>query len=436
LKADLLRRCIFVCQAFVSPLPAVAADPLTINREQLEPFAQVYRDRPGTVRVLSFGDSMADSYRSISFHMISRMLEQRPLAGASFNNSFGSSLFSSTNGASAVPPSALWFSHQFRIPAGASAQWTSTTQPQGLRANHLGVYWIAQPSGGAFRIMISAAGAPWAELAQLNGYAPQPIGSVTNFSLSLTEYRVQVQSLSGTNFLLGPELVNTQTKGLHVAWLDYGGITVQQVVSVPRAIRDPILQAFAPDLLLWHFKEGYSALSSLPAALAENEDWFVSSSPNMQVLYFGTPYASDSAAGAHTVAENNLVRDFAAAHNRPFVDCMTPGISFDWLQSNGYMADQVHPSSSGGAFLAEAAWHDLGLASRFADRRLSLTRSGGALLLETTLSPGLIYSFESSVNLTDWITFHTRTNESGAAQIRIAPQAEMQNFRFRFAPMD
>jgi hypothetical protein len=426
----------YLIASLLAIIGSPVAETLTVNRDKLEDFAVAFAKREEPVRILSFGDSMADSYRSVAFHLVGRMLEKRPFAGASFNNSLNASLFTSTNGATVAPPSSLWFSYQIKVPVGSSAHWNNGSNAKGTFADRLGLYWIAQPAGGLIEVSVSEKGGPWTPVVSLSGYSAAPQGCATNFSLEPSEYRVQVKSLTGTNYVLGPELVNQESKGLHAGWLDFGGITVGQVVAVPRAVREPILRAFAPDLLIWHFKEGEGVLAALPAALAENEDWFTVAAPDMDVIYVGTPYVQDSVGGAHTEEENRVVREFALSRGRAFVDCMSPGVSYDWLLNQGYMADSVHPNSAGGEYLAKAAWTDLGFFALGTDRELTVMRSERGMELGANLSPGLIYSFESSTNLVDWAAFYWQTNQTGAVQIRVPSLAGASHFRMRLLPME
>src|SRR5688572_1818629 len=98
--------CLLLAASVCSSLSAT----LTANRDKLDRFAEAFAKRDGPLRILSFGDSMADSYRSVASHLVSRMLEKKPFAGTSFNNSFNHTLFNTTN-ATMVPPSHFWFSY-------------------------------------------------------------------------------------------------------------------------------------------------------------------------------------------------------------------------------------------------------------------------------------------------------------------------------------
>src|SRR5688572_9102208 len=58
----------------------------TTNRHKLARFWQLMESRSRPVTVLSFGDSMADSYKSITYYLIRRLEERFGAAGYSLNS--------------------------------------------------------------------------------------------------------------------------------------------------------------------------------------------------------------------------------------------------------------------------------------------------------------------------------------------------------------
>ncbi|MGZ8941077.1 MAG: hypothetical protein ACXW32_17870, partial [Limisphaerales bacterium] len=83
--------------------------------------------------------------------MVTKFLAKRPLAGTTFNNSYNRSIWYSTNGATLAPASSLWFSTHFRIAQGSSVWWAEEDwdNVHGIVSDRVGIYWIAQPMGGA-----------------------------------------------------------------------------------------------------------------------------------------------------------------------------------------------------------------------------------------------------------------------------------------------
>jgi hypothetical protein len=413
-----------------------AEDFSTINRDKLERFSEAFAHRQVPVRVLSFGDSMANSYESITMHLVLKMLPKRPLAGVSFNNFRNTALWNSTNGTTIAPPSPFWFSYQFRVPQGSSVWWENQADARGTLSDRLGLYWVAQPNGGTFDLQISERGGAWTKVLTLDGYSAALQGRVTNLTVALREYRLQVTSVTGTNYIIGPELVNTTSNGLHAAWMNYDGIDLAQVMAVPAAVRDPILGAFAPDLLIWHFKED-PAQPQFLTGLAEHEAWFKGASPQTDVLYIGTPYSEDAFGGAKTVDHNRGVRRLALENGRAYLDCMTPGISYEWLRDHGYTLDVVHPNYAGSEFLANIAWNDIGFYALGSDRQLSVGYGiRGSVLLNANLAAGILYEFQASTNLLDWTTFHTQAGTAIPLELRLERSGPARYYRMHLLPQN
>ena len=423
----------------LTPFAACAAEDFSsANGDKLTHFTESFAHRTGPVRVLSFGDSMANSYNSITYHMVTTFLGKRPLAGTTFNNSYNRSIWHSTNGATLAPPSSLWFSTHFRIAQGSSVWWAEFDYDDvhGVVSDTVGVYWIAQPMGGALDLMISQQGGPWQKAASLDGYAPSPQGRSKKLTLPLDAYRLQVASASGTNYVIGPELVNTTTNGLHVAWVSHDGLAITEVLAVPLAIREPILRELSPDLLIWHFKETPDVYPHFHAALAENEAWFRNTAPDMDVLYIGTPYIGAPPGQDYTADANRIVRNFALEYGRGYLDCMTPAVSYEWMRDHNYMreGDLIHPSSEGSKYLLEQTWNDIGFFALGANRTLRFQTADGMYFLGANLMAGLFYEFQSSTDLRNWATFETRTGLTGPVKIGISADGTGRHYRMLMLP--
>lgn len=412
-------------------LPLEAQDYSTTNGHKLTRFTESFARRPGPVRVLSIGDSMADSYRSLTLNLVNRFLEKRPYAGSSLNNAYNKVLWNSTNGATVVPPSALWLSYQFKVPQGSSVWWEHQFHPFGITSDRLGIYWVAQQEGGSFHLLISERGGEWKTKLILDGFSPKPVGRSAFLDLPTSEYRLLAASSTGTNYIIGPELVNTAAKGLHVAWLDYSGLSISQVLQVPAAVREPIFRAFGADLLIWHFKE---IPTGLGAALEENEMIYQTAAPQMDVLYIGTPWFAFDGGGAQTIEQNVIVRAAALRHGRGYLDCMTSAPDHEWLLQHGYMDDNIHPNYAGSEFLAEKGWLDIGFFSLGADRRLTFSKGVRSMFLEATLATGISYEFQSSTDLIHWSTFETRTGPAEPARIPVGTDDSGKHYRMRLKP--
>jgi hypothetical protein len=274
---------------------------------------------------------------------------------------------------------------------------------------------VAQTNGGAFRMLLSTNGGLWTTALELDGYSASPQGHYTNVVLPLNQYRVRVESDSGTNLIIGPSLVANGQFGIHAAFLDWPGIALNQVTNVPLAIRAPIIAGLQPDLLVWHMKEPLEGLSN---QLAACEAWWKNAVPNCDVLYIGTPWLSEdtnSAPGGYkTTNQNAIVRGVALAHDRAYVDLMNPCVSYPWMVSNGYMADPTHLNNAGGSFCADILWNDVGFFALGLDRRIALRQNGNLLQLSYATSGNATYRLERSTNLHQWSV--VLTNAAGAGQ--------------------
>src|SRR5437870_12076902 len=100
-------------------LNVLGADLSTANRNSLQPFFSATDPPAKPVTILSFGDSMADSYRSIPCILINQFTARMGTAGYAFNNYHNFLNFNLGNGAQVLGPSNFWFSSHFQVPAGA-----------------------------------------------------------------------------------------------------------------------------------------------------------------------------------------------------------------------------------------------------------------------------------------------------------------------------
>jgi hypothetical protein len=317
--------------------------------------ALYYSNAP--VTFLSFGDSMSAPTRSIQTFICAALQNRLGTAGYSLDNFDNTTLPVWTNGAVRLnPPTAYWFAQHYSMPPGGSLWWYSANDARGVFCTHLGVYWVARPEGGVFTLSTSTEGGAWTSRLTLDGYAPSPQGRFTNYNAGFGWHRVRVDGVSGTNIILGPYVQDNNSTGLHVSWLDCGGIMMRDFTNIPSAIRDPVFRGIQPNLMFWHMKEEFvePSLDALEATLATN-------APQCDVVYVGTPYAYWDNEYPSTRNFNRALRGYALRKSRLFVDCMTLCVSYDWLLANKLMDDTVHPSNRANEWLATRVWNELGL---------------------------------------------------------------------------
>jgi len=377
-----------------------AADLSTTNREALQFFFSAADPPKRPVTILSFGDSMADSYRSIAYVLMNRFGERMGVAGYSFNNYANSLLFNLTNGTQVLAPSSLWYSTYFHLPAGGGLWWTKEFSDAGILSDDAGVFYISLSRGGKFTISISTNSGPWSPLLTVDGFSSTPVGCFTNVALAPNFHRLRVDGVTGNNVILGPRLLNGRSSGINAAFTDYPGITLGQVTNVPLSIRTPIFQALAPDLLIWHMKE--DGTEATRQRLIECEQWWSHALSNCSVLYIGTPYVGVDTTTTWTIDQNTVVRSVALDYHRAYMDCMTPAVSYDWMLAHGFMSDATHLNYEGSSYLAGFIWDDLGFFSLRVPHSLTIQSLGNQLRLSYGTAPKIFYTLESSEDRIRW----------------------------------
>ncbi len=391
-----------------------AADFFSTNVTSLARFCLAVENTNRPVTILSFGDSMADSYRSPTFHLMNRLQSRLGVAGYSLNNYQNQALAHFTNGAGSILPAPeLWFYPIAGVPSGGAVWWEHDPNI-GIQADQVGLFWIAHPQGGAMRLLVSTNDGAWSSKLLLEGYSPMPSGHYTNISLASNNYRLRVESVTGTNLIIGPQTFLRQSRGVHSAFIEFGGVHLGQVTNVRAAVRNPIFAALKPDLLIWHMKEPEDLSTSNRMEMLE-ASW-QSIMPNCDVAYLGTPWTfrdSEGLSSPFTPVQNSMVRSVALRNHRAYVDLMTPAISYAWLVGQGYMADEVHLNSAGGAFCANIIWNDLRFFALGLDRHLSLNRYDDELQISYKTSPHACYRLEASTNLTNWSVLVTNLSGNG-----------------------
>lgn len=404
----------------------------TINTDKLTHFWDAAENRDRPVTVVSFGDSMADSYRSPTYYLMNKFYDRLGSAGFSLNNYRNAALVNFTNGAAFyTPPPELWYYWLLAVPPGAAVWWEKQYAP-GVYADQVGLFWVAQAAGGAMRFLVSTNGGPWVTALALSGYSPTPVGCYTNVQLAPDYYRVRVETDSGTNYILGNQALLRQARGLHAVFMDFPGIGLDGVTNVLPAVRDPIFAALQPDLLIWHMKEGEALVTSNRMEVCES--WWRGAAPNCDVLYIGTPWASIDTNSNYTVEQNTAVRNIALRHQRAYVDLMQPMVSYPWMMSMGYMADGTHLNNTGGMVCAEIMWNDVGFFALGLNKRLTLNRAGNLVELSYAASTGAVYRLETSTNLQTWAGMRTNLGDNSVISTNFIPAAASAHFRLRLSP--
>jgi hypothetical protein len=411
-----------------------ATDFSTTNSDTLVHFWAAAEAKQRPVTVVSFGDSMANSYQSVSCYLMLKFIERFGTAGYSMVNFNNTAIPHLTNGTFTVQGGEYWFSTYLGLPPGGAVWWDNLLTPGGTYCDRAGIFYVSQPQGGQFRLSISTNGGPWTTNLVLDGFSATPTGHFTNLVLTPDRYRLRVDSDLGTNYIIGPSAVMTQTSGVHVVFMDLGGITVGNVTNVPLSIREPIFAALQPDLLLWHMKEPTDLSSGTSNRMEACESWWANSAPDCDVIYIGTPWVALDESSTITPDQNTIVRNIALKHHRAYADLMQPTISYQWLLSNGFMLDPTHLNSAGGDYCANLMWDDLGFFALDLDRKLSLTQTGPQLQLSYNTSASAVYRLEVSTNCQTWTGVFTNPVATATFSTNFVPGTPQSYYRLGLSP--
>lgn len=135
-----------------------------------------------------------------------------------------------------------------------------------------------------------------------------------------------------------------------------------------------------------------------------------------------------------TLDQNAIVRNIALKYHRAYVDLMQPTVSYPWLLTNGFMADQVHVNSAGGLYCANLLWNDLNLFALGLPRKLTLTKSGPQLQLSYDTSASAVYRLEVSTNLQSWSAVFTNPVGVATFSTNFPPDPPRSYYRLRLTP--
>ena len=414
--------------------PAHAADFDTTNTDALGHFWSAIESSNRPVTVLSFGDSMADSYRSVAYHLMNKLTGRFGTVGYSFNNYRNTTLWNGANGATTRTPDYFWFAGYSYVPAGGAVWWENQPTPGGTLCDRAGIYYISQTNGGQFRLLLSTNGGPWTIALNLDGNSTTSQGHFTNVALPLNRYRVRVESDTGTNFIIAPSMFATNSFGIHAVFIEWGGIDLGQVTNVPLSIRQPIFAALQPDLLVWHMKEEQAILPFHSNRMAACETWWSNAAPNCDVIYIGTPWNSADTNSTWTLDQNAITRSIAQRYHRTYADLMQPTVSYPWLLTNGFMQDTIHLNSAGGLYCANLLWDDMGFFALGLNRRLTLQPNGAQLQLSYDTSASARYRLEASTNLQTWTGVITNPLVTTTFTTNFTPPAPAVYYRLGLAP--
>lgn len=406
------------------------ADLTSTNLDRLTRFWEVFEAAERPVRVMSFGDSLGNHYRSLQRPLFNRFVAKAGSAGFSLPDRYNTLAAALGGGASYVGITTNWWTWHFSVSSGGFIWWTNRLDPlSSVLCDEVGIFWIARPEGGELALSASVGGGPWATLRLLDGYAPSPAGRFTNLPVARARYQLRVDGLTGTNLVLGPHFLDRETTGVCQTFLAMDGAALSQIFAVPPAVLEPVFAALRPDLLVWHMKE-YSGVGPVPVSngLVRLEALLRATAPQADLLYIGTPYEQRDVTNAVTVGQNEVVRAAAVRDRRAYFDGMNPCVSYSHMLSLGFLDDAVHPSNTCYNFLADLLYREAGFFALRVDRRLDHRLSDGQFVLEWRTTNSLIYTLEASMNLTVWTNLLTRPGDGQPQSVTNNATSPAQRF--------
>ena len=210
-----------------APHPGTAQDNSlgTTNQWRIENFWRAVQASNGPVTVLAFGDSVSDDYLSIQKQFFWRLQEHFGSSGIAFSSTFYQTL---GGGAAWAQPDSNWWALHALLPPGSFAVTPSRT------CDRLGLFWIASPQGGDFTFSVRTNRSLSAALVlTLNGYAASPIGCYTNVQVQRNDYSLRLDGLTGTNGLIGIQLVDCAANGICTGFMSQDGQSLGAILNTP-----------------------------------------------------------------------------------------------------------------------------------------------------------------------------------------------------------
>jgi hypothetical protein len=384
---------------------AAAQDFSSTNLTRLDRFWAALERGDAPVTVVAFGDSLQADYRSVGTHLFPQMQSAWGRAGLACFDPWGASL-SKGGGATSSGPDTNWWHYHTVLPPGGYAYWHEAYgDTASTPADFARLFYIATPDGGEFTVSFSTNGGAWISNTTVSAAAPAAEARCLSLAVGTNLYRLRVDSVSGTNLVLGVQLGLAHSNGVTTLYLARDGMNLGQFFSTADRVLTPVFAHLQPSLILWHMKELWDAGQD-PATLSNRlerlEELWRTNCPNADVLYVGTPYDTFNDTDGRTATQNALVRALALRHDRAYVDGMTAMVSFNSMQTNGYLDDTVHPSNLYYQWLANAVWRQ-GLFSLIRkDRTLQAATTADGWAVGCPGFTNVNQSLLASSNLVDW----------------------------------
>jgi hypothetical protein len=276
--------------------------------------------------------------------------------------------------------------------------------------NRAGLFWYSFQGGGSFKVGITNLLTRMADRTEivLSSYSPLPAIHYTNWPVSPSgRLALWATGITGTNYLIGPEMANTNS-GVEAYFFSRGGGGLTQWLSLGTNLLGQLWSAVSPDLVIYHAKD-CGPPPDLPPdkqIISSTFTSFLSTLTNTtrNIIVVGTPPAGSF--DVENAVQNEAEKSVADANEFGFVDLYSGFSDFTKNQAAGMMYDQTHPSESGAVIWANEMARQLGFDGLITHAALI---RGDHIILEWSTIPGHDYQVESR-NTSDaaWSDFGAR----------------------------
>ena len=359
----------------------------------------LYAGGTNSLNIGCFGDSEPwRIYGQIMYYLSDRYGYSGSLGGQCWQNGTG---LVPTNayvgGVGAVDHNTNWFGVHYYLTNAASLTLTNwESSDYSTLASRIEVDWVQNPNGGTWGINIATNNGAFGRLLTVDG-AGVYRGVFTNVNLPLSNYKLQVTNITGTNCFVGFGIWNPWTNAPRLSYTYSGGLNLNQILSVATNVSYPILSNLQLKTLIFEMKEttGDITTNEMVTLWPQIETFLSNSFPTADIIYVGVNPQRDF--NPEAIWQNSYLRSRALATGKTYWDGYFPMVNYATETNNSWVDDPnaIHPSSDGSVIRAAAFVHDFGLGD-YTGYRTRLTAWPDTVLRKQT-NTGLVVNGVATV---------------------------------------